>query len=150
MHNPDLIRRQWPGFGECRITVSPREVSGPGSLAERIFAGVPRLLSRNGLGCLRFTVDPTWILHDHRPLAGPLVSQFLRVHRRALAEEWQSRQHAHSIPAPPPQNLMAVPVWQEAEPDSTLDTPQPALRPQGDKGLPTWFELCCTPTRIRN
>src|SRR5580693_949200 len=96
MQSPGIVRRRWSGFGECRITVAPFELpasgSAPGSMAARIFACVPRLFSRIGLGSLSFTVDPAWLLPESQPPAAPIVVQFLRIHREALAEEWNSRQ----------------------------------------------------------
>ena len=150
MQDPDLIRRRWPGFGECRITVAPIEVSAAVSLADRIFAGVPRLLSRNGLGSLSFTVDPTWILQESQPVTGPIVAQFLRVHRRALAEEWQSLQGANAAPAPPSDDPVAMPVRREVEAGPAGGAPQPAPTPQGGKGLPSWFESYCAGTGIQH
>jgi len=144
MQNPEVIRRRWLGFGECRITVAPCKAAEPASLPEKIFTGAARRLSRSGLGSLSFKVDPAWILRESETQLRPIVSQFLRVHRQALAEEWKARQIAISIPAPAKASV-AIPVRQEAKPN-----PTPAPRPQRDKGLPSWFEAYCGPTRIRN
>jgi len=167
MRNPEVIRRRWSGFGECRITVAPLEAPGPGSLADRLLAGTPRLLSCTGLVSLCFTVDPDWILHDTQPPASPIVTQFLRAHRRGLAQEWQSRQRPLSVTvpsrAPAIQEPIAVPVPRQVVADPAPAAPLPAPRsqpasqpvsqplsqprPQIDKGLPTWFGVVsCTPT----
>jgi hypothetical protein len=153
MLNPEVIRRSWPGFGECRITVAPSEASAPGSVAANILAGLPRLFSRIGLGSLSFTVDPAWILQDSQPPAGPIVTQFLRVHRGALAEEWRSRQRPHvaqalaAIPKPIP-----VTLGHKPEPVPAQPTTRQAQKQSGDKGLPSWFGWYCAPgdpTRLR-
>ena len=145
MQSPDVIRRWWPGFGECRITVSPLQPSAPGSargsIVARAFACVPRLFSRIGLGSLSFTVDPAWILQEGQPPAVPLVLQFLRVHRQALAGEWKSRQGAQPVPAPPMPNFMVMPVRQELSSGTHAAAGMPRL--QGEKGLPSWFGLYC-------
>jgi hypothetical protein len=139
MQTPEVIRREWPGFGECRITVVPFEASTHISLAEKILAVAPRLLSRTGLGTLSFKVDPAWILQDTYPLTSPVVSQFLRVHRRELAEEWQSLQGAQSVPAPQTQTSVAMPRSRRPE-----RVPQENLKVcedrSGAKGLPSWFQ----------
>jgi hypothetical protein len=134
MQNSEVIRRRWPGFGECRITVAPCEISVPDSMAGKAFAGVSRLLSRTGLGTLSFTVDPSWILQENHPLSGPIASQFLRVHRHVLADEWQSRKRPAAAPNPPAQNPAAHP--------RTAEMPAPVPE---DKGLPTWFKVYCAP-----
>ncbi len=99
MQNPDVIRGWWPGFGECRITVAPHSDSVPGSLGAKVFSCLPRLFSRIGLGSLSFTVDPAWFAEESTPPAGPIVVQFLRLHRQALADVWKSRQHPVSAQA---------------------------------------------------
>jgi hypothetical protein len=139
MQTPEVIRREWPGFGECRITVVPFEASTHVSLAEKVLAVAPRLLSRTGLGTLSFKVDPAWILQDSYPLTSPVVSQFLRVHRRELAEEWQSLQRANSVPQPRTATPAATPRARKER------VPPPVNRVQGEegtaaKGLPSWFQ----------
>jgi hypothetical protein len=136
MQNPEVIERRWPGFGECRITVAPCKASAPESMAWKAFAGVSRLLSRTGLGTLSFTVDPAWILEENHPLSGPIASQFLRVHRRALAEELRSRQPAPAAPKPPARSPVAHPR------SAAIPVPVPV---PAEKGLPTWFKAYCGP-----
>jgi hypothetical protein len=147
MQSPEVIRRSWPGFGDCRITVASSEASAPGSLGAKIFSGLPRLFSRFGLGSLSFTVDPAWILKEGHPPVSPIVSQFLRVHRIALAEEWKSRQGSQVTPVPetsPRPTPIPVPLPKKLKP-----TPLPTLplrpKPQGEKGLPSWFGWYCEP-----
>jgi hypothetical protein len=147
MQNAEMIRRWWSGFGECRITVAPFTPSAPvsGSIVAKAFACVPRLFSRIGLGSLSFTVDPAWILQEGKPPASPIVLQFLRVHRKALAEEWKSRQPPHSAP-PPPSPPRPAPLVMPLGPPSTMRPAPPAApKPQGPKGLPSWFGHSCAP-----
>ncbi len=152
MQTPEVIRRQWRGFGECRITVAPFEASVQSSLADKIFSGLPMLFTRTGLGSLSFTIDPDWILQENPP-ASPIAVKFLRAHRRALAEEWTARQHAsqyatqrqesstpavavaetHDPSAPPPRRRKGDRIQPETN----------QVRRQGrtgTTGLPSWFE----------
>jgi hypothetical protein len=150
MESPDVIRRWWPGFGECRITVGPFEPSAPVrvSMAAKAFACVPRLFSRIGLGSLSFSVDPAWILQDGTPPASPIVLQFLRIHRQGLADEWKSRQRPPVVPQPPPNQVVSNPVVMSVRrgPPPAPLTPPAAPKHQGEKGLPSWFENYCTPS----
>ena len=136
MQTTEIIRRQWPGFGECRITISRVEDANRGSLADWAFAGVPRLLSRTGFGSLSFTIDPAWIAQE-KPTATPVVRQFLRVHGRELAAEWKSRQTtvapAESAPIESPEPPRA------ARRSSRLQSAERPY-PTGDKALPSWFD----------
>jgi hypothetical protein len=103
-------------------------------MAAKLFAVVPRLFSRIGLGSLSFTVDPAWLLPESQPPAAPIVVQFLRIHREALAEEWKSRQS----PAQEASSLVVTPEASEAQ-DMAPGVP----KLQGEKGLPSWFGLYC-------
>jgi hypothetical protein len=150
MQTPEVIRRQWRGFGECRITVAPFEASVQRSLADKIFSGLPMLFTRTGLGSLSFTIDPDWILQENPP-ASPIAVKFLRVHRRALAEEWSARQHAaqrqeslrpaqpvpmaqtHDPAGPPPRRRKGDRI----EPETKQVRRQSRA---GANGLPSWFE----------
>jgi hypothetical protein len=134
MQSTETIRRQWPGFGECRITISRVEDAQRGSLADWAFAGVPRLLSRTGFGSLSFTIDPAWIAQE-KPAATPVVRQFLRVHRRELAAEWKSRQK------PVPVQMAAIENPEPPRAARRLNRAQPERAyPAGDKSLPSWFD----------
>jgi hypothetical protein len=150
MQTPEVIRRQWRGFGECRITVAPFEASVQRSLADKIFSGLPVLFTRTGLGSLSFTIDPDWILQENPP-ASPIAVKFLRIHRRALAEEWTARQHAsqrqessrpaepvavaqtHDPAGPPPRRRKGDRI----EPETKQVRRQSRA---GANGLPSWFE----------
>jgi hypothetical protein len=152
MQTPEVIRRQWRGFGECRITVAPFEASVQRSLADKIFCGLPMLFTRTGLGSLSFTIDPDWILQENPP-ASPIAVKFLRIHRRALAEEWSARQHAsrhatqrqessapavavaqiHDPAGPPPRRRRGDRI----EPETKQVRRQSRA---GANGLPSWFE----------
>jgi len=161
MQDSNLIERQWPGFGDCRITIAPVLNSAPSSLTRGIFAGVLRALNSKGLGSLSFTIDPAWILEEGESGAGPLVSRFLRRHGRSLAEEWEARQRADlATPRATPQATARVMLEAEGVPESrpeaaghriqgpAVQRPAALRRPPDQKGLPIWFELCCGARRI--
>jgi hypothetical protein len=153
MQNNEIIRRDWSGFGECRITVAPLRTSNgsqAGSLADRVFSGLPRLLSLSGLGSLSFTVDPSWFLQENPPAAAPIVLQFLRVHRRALAEEWNARQRLNAaLPATTSRteihagNQHATKLTEVEAPiqvDLRECQESGTTQERGDtRGLPTWY-----------
>ena len=132
MHTQEVIRRQWPGFGECRITISRVDDATRGSLADWAFTGVPRLLSRTGFGSLSFTIDPRWIAEE-KPSAAPVVRQFLRVHRQELAAEWKSRQKPVVMESAPIENPEPPRATRRS---SRMERPYPA----GEKALPSWFD----------
>jgi hypothetical protein len=138
MQSTEMIRRQWPGFGECRITISRVDDARRGTLADWAFAGVPRLLSRTGFGSLSFTIDPAWIAQE-KPVATPMVRQFLRVHRRELAAEWKSRQTTVApveTPIESPEPPRAARRLNRVQPERAY--------PTGDKALPSWFDTIKT------
>jgi hypothetical protein len=85
---------------------------------------------------LRFTVDPAWILGEKPPLAGPVVLEFLREYREALAEELRERQVMPEprIAPPPAIDVEAVPKI-------------PVASEGRRKGLPSWFEASCSAKR---
>jgi hypothetical protein len=146
MQSPEVIRRQWSGFGECRITLAPFETTVQSSLTDKIFAGLPRLLTRSGLGSLSFTIDPNWILQE-KPNASPIVVKFLRVHRRALAEEWNARQRTAAVtvkPAPEPATQLLAPgeIPRRRKNDRIQPEATHARRQArgSSSGLPSWFE----------
>ena len=92
-----IIRRRWPGFGICQIRIATLGPSVPRST--RLFACLSRSISRLGLASLRFTVDPKWLVRERSPSGGPMVSYFLRIHRKALAQEFYLRHRR--LPGPP-------------------------------------------------
>ncbi len=85
--NEILIRKKWPDFGFCRIRIASTGDLAP---ARQMGAGLARWLSRTGLASLRFTVDPRLLSGEDHP-ASTLVSDFLRLYREALTEEWKRK-----------------------------------------------------------